>query len=158
MKEIKLSGASNYVAIIDDEDYALVTQYTWFPDIRDSGVVYAKRNVGSSTQYMHKLIKPELKFVDHINTNGLDNQKCNLRESTYASNAWNRRKVSGTSKFKGVSKFNRSYGWTGKWLACIRIDYETIYLGLYTTEEQAAVAYDLAAIMLFGDFARLNCL
>jgi hypothetical protein len=91
------------------------------------------------------------KFVDHINGNGLDNRDENLRLATNSQNQMNSRKRSGTSsRYKGVSLQRK------RWRAQIKLDGKLIYLGMFDTEEQAAMAYDYAAIELFGEFSRIN--
>jgi hypothetical protein len=94
--------------------------------------------------------------VDHINGDPLDNRKSNLRVCTQAENLRNRRKRAKptSSKFKGVSRHTISR--QKPWLAKIKSDGKTIYLGTFETEEQAAEAYDRAALERFGTFAHLN--
>jgi hypothetical protein len=92
--------------------------------------------------------------VDHINHDGLDNRKCNLRLCTKKQNSYNvvnRRSVMATSKYRGV--------WTtlyDKWIAYIFIDGVRICLGVFDKEEDAALAYNDAAASARGDFAILN--
>lgn len=105
--------------------------------------------------YLHRLIAGARKgeVVDHINGNSLDNRKANLRICTKAENSRNR-KLGPTNKsgFKGVS-------WeahTGKWRAKIGTDHKQITIGRFDTKEDAARAYNEAAIKYHGPFARLN--
>jgi hypothetical protein len=102
---------------------------------------------------MHRAILEGAPQVDHIDGDGLNNQRSNLRPATQAQNMANSRKYStNTSGFKGV-------GWhkaAKKWRADITFDYKTRYLGLFPTAEDAARAYDSAAKSLFGVFACLN--
>jgi hypothetical protein len=89
--------------------------------------------------------------VDHINGDGLDNRKCNLRAATHAQNMYNRRKESGTSsRFKGVNLYK------GKWIACIGAGKTRKYLGYHSSEIEAAKAYDREAKLRFKEFALLN--
>lgn len=160
MREIALGGPRakrHGIALVDDADFALVNQYQWCVSVAHSGnVTYAiralKRDGAKTTQLMHRLIAgPGL--VDHIDRNGLNNQRANLRPATYAQNAGNRTGVSGTSsKFKGVCWIKQSQ----KWRASICVSGRTLYLGEYATEQEAALAYDSAAPVHFGEFARLN--
>lgn len=99
---------------------------------------------------MHQVVMGE-KYIDHINGNGLDNRKCNLRMYTEPKfNAANRSVRDGKklSKYKGVYKDSR----TNKYTAYC----STFYLGTFNTEEEAVIAYNEKAIELYGKFARLN--
>ena len=105
------------------------------------------------------LDKPDSKhdtyYVDHINRNKLDNQVCNLRYATASQNMMNKTKQIGrktSSQYKGVTLEKKS----GKWIAQIRIGGKRNYLGIFTSEEEAAMAYDLKAEEAHGEFAVLN--
>jgi hypothetical protein len=157
LKEIPLSRG--YIAIIDDEDFDLVSQYKWFA-VKNRHVVYAyttnKTNKKPVFLRMHSLIlnaQPGQQ-VDHINGNGLDNRRCNLRFASNSKNQMNRFYISGVSKYKGVSKDGRSK--SRPWKAAIQKDKKRYYLGTFSTEIEAAKAYNEAAKILFGEFARLN--
>jgi len=90
-------------------------------------------------------------LVDHRDGDGLNNQKVNLRLATTAQNGRNqRRRADNRSGFKGV-KANGS-----KWMARIRANNQRIFIGNFSTKEDAARAYDAVARLLFGEFARLN--
>jgi hypothetical protein len=112
---------------------------------------YAKDPV--TKELLHRLIlaaKPG-EVVDHINGNKLDNRTANIRVCTQAENSRNQRiKRNNSTGFKGVS---RSFG---KFEAKIKKDYKIVWRKRYDTAEQAAVAYNKAAIKYFGEFARLN--
>ena len=105
---------------------------------------------------MHKeILKPPSGFeTDHINHNGLDNRKDNLRICTTSQNHYNQiiRSESKTSKFKGVSRHKASR----KWIAQIGYGRRMIYLGCFDSESEAARAYNQKARELFGEFANLN--
>lgn len=92
--------------------------------------------------------------VDHINGNGLDNRKVNLRLSSRAQNLANTRGQSGTSPFKGVSYCKK----TGRWKAQITVKGVNRNLGRFLTQEEAAVAYNVAAVEAWGEFAFQNIL
>jgi hypothetical protein len=91
--------------------------------------------------------------VDHIDGNGLNNTRANLRICTIAENVRSsRRRTDNGSGYKGVG-FHKA---SGKWVARIVTNGEKMYLGLYESPEQAAAVYDLAAHKYHGEFARLN--
>lgn len=156
MKEIPVSGG--YVALVDDEDYEMLSQHTWFHVTHRHGgrettyaYTHAKPKGSGSNFSMHGMLVPN---ADHRNHNGLDNRRHNLRTASTSQNHMNMRKtVSATSsKFKGVSR--RSDG--KKWIAYIKINHKMKHLGSFVEEIAAAKAYDAAAKQMFGEFACLN--
>lgn len=157
MKEIELT--QGYFALVDNEDFEYLNQFAW--NIRIvKNTQYAKRsdkiNKKATTIQMHRQIMNCQKnmMVDHINGNGLDNRKCNLRICTRSNNLMNsnKPKSKATSKYKGVNRSKSSL----KWRAEIRLNTKGIYLGTFNTEKDAAIAYNNAAIKYFGEFAKLN--
>jgi hypothetical protein len=157
MMTVRLGGkkAAGRVALVDDGDYDLVMQYRWFvqEDTRPgqrSGP-YARAQLpapGREHLFMHSLIA-DFPKPDHIDGDGLNNQRSNLRPATASQNMANRR-AWGRSPYKGVS-------WGGySWAARIGHEGKILRLGYFKSEEDAARAYDIAAIELYGGFARLN--
>lgn len=151
-KQISL-GHDRYV-IVDDGDYEYLSRWKWCYQPRGHG--YAARNSGrSKTFHMHRVIlnAPKGMEVDHINGNGLDNRRCNLRLCTKAQNQHNQRpKRQGTSLFKGVSLNSAKR----KWVAQVCVNKRKLHLGYFEDETEAAHAYDQAARLHFGEFARTN--
>lgn len=93
--------------------------------------------------------------IDHINGNRSDNRIKNLRQANRSQNARNRgASKGGTSQFCGVSLARRYK--SKPWNAAIRAGGKLIYIGRFATEKDAALAYDMEAKKLHGDFARLN--
>lgn len=144
----KISLTQGRTAFIDNEDFEKVGQYKWH---YEHG--YARRDIDKKKrQYMHHLIMGD-KQIDHINGSGLDNRRINLRQSTQTENSYNHRKnKNNTSGYKGVSWHNQS----GRWRSYISPGRKMISLGLFKLKTEAARAYNIAAKMYFGRFARTN--
>lgn len=156
MKQIALTQGK--FALVDDEDYEYLNQFKWYAH-KKKNTYYAKRELWINKKNvvlpMHKaILNPEIGQVcDHIDGDGLNNQRSNLRLCIKAENCRNQRIRTGTSsKFKGVS-FQPS---RNKWTAYITIDYKRISLGRFLSEEDAAKAYDAKAKVLHGEFANVN--
>jgi hypothetical protein len=149
MREIPLT--KGYVAIVDDEDYERVMAAgKWH---YSSG--YAVRD--HSRMRMHRfimgLVFGDGKNVDHINGNGLDNRRCNLRICTMSQNQGNRGvNKNNATRYKGVS-FDHI---NNKYMARITIHGRTVHLGRFVYAIDAACAYDRAAREYFGEFAVTN--
>ncbi len=158
MKQILLTQGK--VALVDDEDFEWLNQYKWRVEI-GARTSYAKRGVDDpskarrTTLAMHRLIlglTDSKTQVDHIDHNGLNNQRNNLRVVTKQQNAFNMRSFRGTSKHKGVSFYKPG----GKWVARIVVNYIPIHLGYFEDEKEAARAYNKASLEHFGEYAYLN--
>jgi hypothetical protein len=150
-REIKLTQGK--VALVDDEDYELVSKYKWHAHRTWSGHWYAKTNSGALT--MHRLImRPQVdEEIDHIDGNGLNNQRANLRVCQSWQNKGNSEKSPGkSSKYKGVC-WDKS---RNKWIVHIHRENKQFFLGRFDDEREAAQAYDRAAKEHFGEFARTN--
>lgn len=143
------------VALIDDEDADEVLARKWHAK-RSPNTWYAGTNIWNGQRYrwvsMHRFIldPPAGLVTDHIDSDGLNNQRANLRICTHSQNLQNRRAF-GRSRFLGVA-FDDSSTASRPWAATI--GYRRI--GRFRTEEEAAAAYDRAAKELYGEFARLN--
>jgi hypothetical protein len=138
------------VAIVDAEDYEELSKYKWYVT-RHGGNKYACRR-GKSI-LMHRVIMkpPRGKVVDHIDGNGLNNRRCNLRICTRAQNACNRRPRGSASGFRGVEKREG-----GKYLAVVAHRGKRNRAGLFSDPVEAARARDRLARQLHGEYAWLN--
>lgn len=142
-------------AVIDAQDYELVSQYKWYVAPSKSGKYYAitgSRKI--KTTGMHQLIlgcQPPI-IADHKDSSAtLDNRRMNLRLADCSSNTINTGiKKTNTSGYRGVSQRGKF------WEAGIKLKGKTTYLGWFKTPEEAAMAYNKAAIELHGEFSFQN--
>ena len=146
MKEIELTQGK--VAVVDDCDFEFLNQWTWTALLCNGKFWYAKRGNGI---YMHRVVSgagPRA-VTDHRDGDTLNNRRYNLRVTTYSGNAQNRDKNrKSASLFKGVH-FNKRAGKFA--VRCKRK-----HFGYFSDPQEAALAYDAAAIALCGPFARTN--
>ncbi len=143
-----------YRAVVDVADYGVLAGYKWRVQEKPGGC-YAIATVAGRTVRMHRVIMdcPADMCCDHINHDGLDNRRANLRVCSHAQNAQNQRpRAGGSSVYKGVSLDCE----TRKWHAQIMHKGQNIHIGYYDYAADAAIAYDDVAIDLFGEFACLN--
>ena len=168
VREISLT--QGLVALIDAADYEAehVVEFgngiTWHGRIGErpwcasvkKHTTYAKSSIfGSLELRLHRAVMDAKlgELIDHIDGNGLNNRRNNLRRATSQGNSANsKRQIGSASRFKGVG-FHKQ---TGKWEACIRCNGKKQHLGLFANEIDAARKYDEAAVRLFGEFAKLN--
>lgn len=157
MKKISLTQGK--FAIVDDEDFESVNQYKWLARVSNE-IWYAARGIrnGKKTHliHIHRFIMgldSDNKYViDHINHDGLDNRKINLRICTQKENTLNRRpkQISSTRKGVGLDAKNK------KWRSFININQIYYHLGYFDTENEAGKMYDKVALAEFGEFACVN--
>lgn len=151
MKTIQLTKGR--VALVDDDDFEWLSQWKWCALVTANNV-YAKRSAKGILMHReiiarHGLPSPS---VDHANHDGLDNRKANLRACTHSENAGNKRKTSGTSRFKGVHFESQ----TKRWRPEVKCNGRRFRGPRFDSEEAAASWYDKKACELFGDFALIN--
>ena len=156
-KKIPLS--QGMFAIVDDADFEWLNQHKWHVTIRGTRS-YATRHItrnGRRTKiYMHCAIlsPPSGKDTDHVNGDGLDNRRRNLRTCTRSQNHMNSAKRDGCSSiYKGVNWDRRRCKWQ------VQVGTRNAHrrhLGYFDDEQEAAIAYNVGASKLFGEFAKLN--
>lgn len=155
MKRIKLTQGK--WALVDDDNFEWLNSYKWHA-YEMNGLWYAGKYLSKDKHSigMHRFIlnPPVGMIVDHINHNGLDNRLSNIRICTRTENARNnrKRKSKSTSKYKGVS-WNRQLN---AWTAYIMLNKDLIALGKFSNEDDAARAYNKAALIYHKEFACLN--
>ena len=157
MKTIDLGNG--LASLVDDEDFEYLSQFKWYATKRGHKL-YAKRNLPRDngirrSESIHRVVMkyPKGVSIDHIDGDGLNNQKSNLRICTSSQNMANQPKQrSNTSGYKGVC-WNKN---VSKWQVQIRFQWEPIYLGVFEDKIEAAKVYDAKALELFGEFAQLN--
>jgi len=146
---------------VDDDDYVCLSKLKWHVSNKGYAVRGAKNKI-----FMHKIINktPKGWITDHVNGNKLDNRKSNLRTCSLSQNNSNKGKYNikkmGAcySKFKGVYAYKKNKKGDKVYLAKINFDYKVFYLGCFSSEEEAAVAYNKKAIEIHGEYAYLNTL
>lgn len=147
-------------AIVDADDYEWVSQWGWWAKRHGKGyyavrVDFPSPGVRIDNVKMHCQIHPPLEGMetDHFNRVGLDNRRKNLRDATRSQQAQNRSlHRSNTSGYKGVHWAKN----LSKWAARISVNGKRVVLGYFDDKFLAAMAYDAAAIVNYGEFAQLN--
>lgn len=157
MKKIPV-GRSGHYATVDDCDYSKLIAYRWSLKraTRTSYAIAHEICNHDKSVLMHRVIMSGVKEVDHVDGNGLNNTRQNLRSATRSQNQMNVDKKRGfeNSIYKGVDRVvtKREI----KFRARIRVNNKLIHLGYYPTEEIAAEVYNSNALRLHGEFARPN--
>jgi hypothetical protein len=156
VKEISLTQGK--VALVDDCDFEHLSRFRWYA-FRTPYMWYARRNESAliaprTTIWMHRAIlgAQAKQIVDHLDDNGLNNTRANIRLCTKSQNGTRQRKYTiANSRFKGVTPHGN--GWVAQiW----RGEGVKGYIGFFHTEQEAAMAYDIEAVKRSGEFTRPN--
>ena len=154
MKEIHLTQGK--VTLVDDADYDWLNQWNWCAD-KALKTYYAATFKDGKKIRMHRFIlglTDRYTLADHIDRDGLNNQRSNLRPATFSQSNSNMTYKTLTSKYRGVC-WDKRYK---KWLVTINKNGKHSFLGYFEDEQQAAVVYNQAAIKVHKEFANLNVL
>lgn len=158
---IKAELPNNHILLLDSADSDLLIGYHWYANLVNHTFYAAagKWNKGRQTIVrIHRLVMERMlsrkltskERVDHVNQNGLDNRRCNLRLASSSQNAINgATRIDNTSGYRGVSWSKRD----AKWCAYITVRGKQIRLGCFSDPEEAATVYQDAAKKYFGEFA-----
>lgn len=150
----------DHSVLIDDADYEKISGVKWHIYMYGKELWYASGRKNRKTVYMHRYIldAPLGLSVDHMNGNGLDNRRSNLRTCLHQQNLSNQRhqRRDTYSQYKGVTYNKNKVAQKKPWIAQIKAFQKHYGLGYFATEVEAARAYDEAAKRFFGEYAKLN--
>lgn len=166
MKKIALSGKNGkgmYVTV-DDEDFEFLNQFSWSLSSKGYAAAYIpvkfKHKYGNTNIQMQRMLMWDSvsngQIVDHINRDKLDNRKENLRICNMSESNMNRGVIHFKKRQNIVSSYKGVWWDKTKWRSAITVNGRKIYLGRFNVEKDAAVAYNNAAKIYFGEHAYLN--
>lgn len=150
MKTVNLT--QNKIALISDQDWERISRIRWHAARTRKRWEARHSGTGKTWVRMAKFILQTDCEVDHVNGDALDNQRDNLRVVTRSQNNQNRKARPHSSKFKGVHWLKRAR----RWQVSLRKNGKKFHLGYFKDEVEAGKAYDRAALIHFGEFARTN--
>lgn len=145
-------NGTKYVSTINSSDVVAISKFTWRVLEKENNPTYLRTTNKGVNLVLHRLVLNPFSFqvVDHIDGNGLNNVRSNLRVCSHIQNQRNRHRFLGN--FKGVTYHKRDKMFTSS----IKFNSKANHLGYFKTEVEAAIAYNQAALKYFGEFARLN--
>ncbi len=157
MKKIPLTQGK--FALVDDQDYEWLNQWKWCCHTSKRKSYVERVQIIDGKRFsisMHRLIlgleQGDGKLADHLDSDGLNNQRHNIRVCDYNVNNWNRKvRHDAASQYKGVSIYRKT-----KWKATINFNGKQYWLGSFDCQIKAAKAYNEAATKYHGQFAKLN--
>lgn len=150
----KVELTQGLFATVDAEDVEAVSRFKWHVSVCVRGHRYAKAYDKAVPIVMHRLLTkaPDGMVVDHIDGDGLNNRRANIRVCTQSQNIMNRRGLEHRLGVKGLRLDSR----TGRWGAGVTVAGKRTWLGTFKTEAEARSAYNEAIQRLHGEFAVLN--
>lgn len=149
--------SKNQYAIVDDEDAALIAPHSWWVSNAGNRGSYAYARIDGKNVAMHRIIMGvDGPLIDHINRNGLDNRRCNLRHCTASQNCANRIVPVSKFGFRGVSVRGDGYVRPAPYRAEISFQGKRIRGRSFESAAMAAREYDRLAKEYYGEFAVLN--
>lgn len=159
----KIPLTKGYFAIVDLADYDDLVNYKWFAQENDH-TVYATRRLPRTNdgtprreERMHRRLIPGTKYVDHINGDGLDNRRCNLRPATASQNRSNLKSIQKNNSSGYIGVHERIGKLKSRWTAYVNVPGDKRnHLGTFDSAVEAATVRDAAAIKYYGEFATLN--
>lgn len=148
MKTILSTGVNPKQIMIDDEDYPYLSQFRW--KLQNGNRPFRKEKKTCKSIYLYREIMkcPAGLVIDHIDHDPMNNQKSNLRICTKGENNMNR--LSSSPRGVGWHKKNK------KWQARIGTKGKQLFLGMFDTQKEAAIAYNIASLKYYGDTIYLN--
>lgn len=146
INQIQIPLSQGLFALVSEEDAGSIACHRWYA-VKARATHYAARQANGKTIYMHRLVAglvdaPRSVFVDHINHNGLDNRRENLRESNARANNKNRRCATDYEGMRGIRQAGES------WEAQINVDGRLLYLGCFPSKREAGIAFSAASRVL----------
>jgi len=159
MKELLLNqkcktSPKGFVTLVDDEDFEFLNQFNWtLTKHKRAKTPYVMRTENTKGILMHRqILKAEKdEMIDHIDGNGLNNQKSNLRFCTQSQNNYNSNRK-GKFGYKGIY-YKKTHN---RFIAVIYINKKPKVVGRCKTAMEAAIIYNQFALKYYGDFAKLN--
>ena len=148
---LKIKGKK---VLIDEDDFPVISRLTWHIDSGYATTTFITNNKKTYKIFMHRLILQSKRgyVVDHKNGNRLDNRKENLQYATHSQNSQNqKRKINKKSGFLGVEKVSQN-----SFRARLSLQGKKLNIGWFKSAKKAALAYDKAALVIFGRHALTN--
>lgn len=146
INHVQIPLTQGLFALVSEEDAESIACHKWHA-VKARATHYAARWAGGKTIYMHRHViglvdAPRSVFVDHINHNGLDNRRENLRQSSARANAKNRRCAPDYEGMRGIRQAGDA------WEAQINVEGRLVYLGCFPSKREAGIAFSAASRVL----------